>query len=777
MFPGGLLMSHEFTGVQPRNAVTTVLLVLLLTLRVQAAHAAGDSDALAEVTVTAQKKTQDIQDVPISIQALKQDDLRGMGITSTEGLGNATPGLMVNDYGNPVITIFTLRGVQQFDFGDHQESPIALFTDGVYVPFLSAVGLDFFDMDHVEVLRGPQGTLFGRNATGGAIQLQSAAPTQDFTAYVQADAGNYAEHRVEAAVSGPIGAGWLGRLSVLKDEHSGYYNNLIGRDPGDADGLGWRAQLAHDLGDQGRFSLIVRGSHDDTTSSPGQAAPAYPDATTGLLLPGAANPAAYAQFCLNYFGASTPAHPVDCLSGDSATGNPFNIHANRVGHFLRTTVGASANLDWDFGFARLTSITAYGHLSKNYGGEDSDGTSLDLLTFAQTVDAKNASEELRLAGKSGPHDWIAGVYGLYIDGHYGTEQGYFMFDPTLNADTGNAYSLRTRTWAVFAQDEITLAPRWSLTAGLRWTGDDKNFTMTTPCVGPGCDVLGLTSPDLVQGTGYTDSVPGARTSRVSGNWDGKLQLSYKPIDGVLTYAGVSRGTKAGGFNGGAAAFYTVNQAIFDDEVLTDYEIGAKTDLAGGRVRANVSSFYYRYENMQVFNQIGPSTVTFNRDARIYGAEADLQALLAPGLESSLGVSLLHTRIDPVQNVNILTGESTSSPEELPNSPHVTVNARLAKSWLIGPSGKLVLEGDGKWVGGHKLSLIDNPATHESAFYTLDGRLSYGASDGSWEVALYSQNLTDQQYRIVATPFASFDGSLIEVFGPPRTFGGSIRVRF
>src|ERR1700760_3017684 len=198
-------MSEIITRFPSCAAARLPLFMLLLA---QATHAADVGDALAEVTVTAQKRTQDIQDVAISIGALKQEDLRQMGITSTEGLGNATPGLMVNDYGNPVLTIFTLRGVQQFDTGDHQESPIAVFADGVYIPFLSAVGLDFFDMDHVEVLRGPQGTLFGRNATGGAIQLQSAVPTQDFTGYVEADEGNYAEHRIEAALSGPLGGGW-----------------------------------------------------------------------------------------------------------------------------------------------------------------------------------------------------------------------------------------------------------------------------------------------------------------------------------------------------------------------------------------------------------------------------------------------------------------------------------------------------------------------------------------------------------------------------------------
>lgn len=193
---------------------TVTALVGSQALMAAAADAAG---TLEEIVVTAQKRSQDIQDVGISIEALGAATLRDRGITTTEQLGNATPGLIVNDYGNPVITVFTLRGVQEFDFGDHQESPIAVFVDGSYVPYLSAVGMSLFDMERVEVLRGPQGTLFGRNATGGAIQLVSAKPTEEFTGYGQVDAGDYNALRVEAAVSGPLADGWLGRLAVLKD--------------------------------------------------------------------------------------------------------------------------------------------------------------------------------------------------------------------------------------------------------------------------------------------------------------------------------------------------------------------------------------------------------------------------------------------------------------------------------------------------------------------------------------------------------------------------------
>jgi len=729
---------------------------------------------LGEVIVTAQKRAQNLQDVAISITALSEEDLRGRGITSTEALGAATPGLIVNDYGNPVITVFTLRGAQQFDFGDHQESPVAVFADGSYIPYLSAVGMNMFDLERVEVDRGPQGTLFGRNATGGVVSLISAKPTKDFEGFADLQGGNYGAFRAEAAISGPLSDGIRARLSVLKDQHDGYFKNAIGPDKGDADNTSWRAQIAADVGSHGSLGIIVRGSHDQTSTSPYEAAAGYPDPTTGAIVKGGGQP--HVDFCAAYFGTTVPLDSVDCLSGDPAPSDPFHIRHNRIGSFKRDYYGANVSFDWDFGPTQFTSISSFGDLRKRYADEDSDATSLDVLYFGQTVDAKDYSQEFRLAGKNDRLTWVTGAYYLQIDGDYGTGVGFYPFDPTLVAAVDNAYTLKTQSWAAFAQTEFKLAPQFTLTTGFRWTEDRKKFEFIPACSGPGCDPFGLTDPGIVQGSGYTDAVPGAQTRRSSGNWDAKVQLGFQAREGLLYYIGVSRGTKAGGYNAASTAYYTVDQTIFKDEVLTDYEAGIKSQLAGGRVRLNASAFYYDYANIQVFNQLGPSTVTFNRDGRIYGSEIELEARVARGFDLGLGVSLLHTQIDPVDVTNILTGAITQVSQELPNSPHATVNALARKEWSVG-TGSIALQANVLWTGDRKLNLIDNPGTDEKSYTVTDLRASYISAGDRWEAAIFVKNATDEKYRIVGTPFVNFTGSIIEIYGPPRTFGGSVRVRF
>jgi iron complex outermembrane receptor protein len=731
------------------------------------------SPALEEIVVTAQKREQNLQDVPISIAAFSQDTLRERGVTSTAALGTIAPGVVTLDYGNPVITVFTVRGVSQFDFGDHQEAPIATFVDGSYVPYLSGVGMNLFDLQRVEVQRGPQGTLFGRNATGGVISLVSAPPTDTLDGFADLSAGNYGALRLEAAIGGPLTDSLRGRLSVVKDSHDGYFDNAIGPDKGDADNTSWRAQLAGDIGERGSFGIVLRGTHDNTSTSPYQPQAAYPDPVSGEILSG--NGQAHADFCAAYFGTEVSLNAVDCLSGDVANSDPFKIRHNRGGAFDRDYYGGTVTVNWDFAAAKFTSITSYGKLKKKYVNEDSDGTSLDVLYFGQSVDAHDFSQELRLAGDSERLAWVAGAYFLDIDGDYGTEVGFFPFDPTFDAVAVNAYTQQTRSWAVFGQADLKLTSRLTLTAGGRWTDDRKHFNLDTQCTGAACDAFGLTDPSIVQGSGFNDSVPGAKTTRSSGNWDAKLQLGFKPADNMLLYAGVTRGTKAGGYNGGATAFYTVDQTIFDDEELTSYEAGVKSLFSGGRVSLNASAFYYDYAHIQVFSQSGPSTVTFNRDGRAYGGELELAARVAEGLDLGLGVSLLDTHIDPIDVQNILTGEITRKSQEMVNAPGATVNAVARKEWAAG-SGAVSVQADAAWTDKKKLNLIDNPATREPSYTVANLRVGYSGPGDRWEVSLYGLNITDEHYRTVATPFVTFTGSVIEIYGPPRTYGASLRVR-
>lgn len=734
---------------------------------------AGPADE-GEIVVTAQKRAQSLSDVPISVTAATGDQLRTQNVVATASLGRVAPNLTVSDYGNPVITIFTLRGVSQFDFGDHQESPVAVFADGSYIPYLSAVGANLFDLERVEVLRGPQGTLFGRNATGGVVQIISAKPTEELSGYGQLSFGNYDAIRAEGAISGPIGGGILARVSAVKDRHDGYFRNSLGGRKGDGDNFSLRGQLYKRFDDGSDFAVTVRRSRDTISTSPFQARAAYPNPATGLFELG--NGAAFADFCAGFFGAPVGPGAADCLSGDTDDGKPRTIDNNRKGGFARTYFSANATLNLKLGAAQLTSVSSYGRLRKSYQNEDSDGTSYDLLYYDQIARSDDFAQELRLAGSSGPADWLVGAYFLAINGDYSSAVGFYPGDPAFEADIGNAWKLDTRTWAVFGQTEVKVAPRLKLIVGGRYTRDRKSFAMTTPCAGPGCDLLGFTNPSIVQGTGYGPGVAGARTRRTSGNWDGKLQLAYEANDALMLYGGVSRGTKAGGYNAGSTAFFSVDETIFKDEVLTSYEVGAKYAQPGGWLQASGSLFYYDYKNVQVFSQLGPSTLTFNTDGEIYGAEVDLRARVAQGLTVGVAGSLLHTRIDPIAVANVLTGAVSFQSQRLPNAPDQSVSAYVDKIWDIG-THRLSAHADGKWVSSQKLNLIDYPATREPGYLTVNARIGFGAADERWEVSVYAQNITRKDYRVAAIPFATTNGSVIEVYGPPRTYGLALRSKF
>lgn len=733
----------------------------------------GEAPVEGEIIITAQKRAQSLQDVPISVSAATGAELQAQNIVATASLGRVAPNLTVSDYGNPVITVFTLRGVSQFDFGDHQESPVAVFADGSYVPYLSAVGANLSDLERVEVLRGPQGTLFGRNATGGVIQIISAKPTETFSGYGQISYGNYDSLRAEGALSGPLGGGVLARISAVKDRRDGYARNTLGGRKGDGDNFSLRGQLYKEFGNGSDLSITVRRSRDEISTSPFRARAGYPDPATGLFVLG--NGADFADFCAGFFGTAIGANAADCLSGDVDDSSPRTITNNRKGGFERTHFGANATLNLKLGDLTLTSISSYGRLRKAYRDEDSDGTSYDLLYYDQIARAEDYSQELRLAGTSGPAEWVVGGYYLAINGDYSSAVGFYSGDPDFEANVGNAWKLDTRTWAVFAQSEFALAPKLKLIAGLRYTYDRKNFGLSAPCAGPGCDAFGFTDPSIVQGTGYDASVPGARPRRTSDNWDGKLQLSYAASEDLMIYGGISRGTKAGGYNAGSLAFFTVDETVFKDEVLTSYEAGAKYSL-GSWLQVNGSVFYYDYKDVQVFSQLGPSTVTFNTDGEIYGAEIDVRARLGQGLTAGLSGSLLHTRIDPIAVPDVINGTVSFQSQRLPNAPDESVSAYVEKTWDI-DANQLSVRADGKWVSSQKLNLTDHPATREDAYLTVNARIGFGASDDSWELSLYAQNITQQDYRVAAIPFVTTNGAVIEVYGPPRTYGVSLRTKF
>lgn len=327
------------------------------------------SGELAEVIVTAQKREQDMQSVGISMAAITAQQLQQLGLNNTNQLGNQVPGLIVADFGSPDDTVFALRGVSQIDFADHEESPVAVFIDGAYVPYLAGVGMSLFDLDRVEVLRGPQSTLFGRNATGGLVQLISAKPTITPEGYANLTVGQYGLVDISGAVSGPLSDTVQGRLAVSSIKHDGLDRNNAGPNKYDQDVQNFRAQLRVEPTDGVDFTLMLRGTRDRDASTPYLPVPGALNPSTGLAY--IAGPAAHGAFCQSFFGISGMAGSVGCYYYQPYTGNKFQISQNQDGvGFRRYDSGATGTLNWELGWAKLISVSNYEQLSKEGSLED-----------------------------------------------------------------------------------------------------------------------------------------------------------------------------------------------------------------------------------------------------------------------------------------------------------------------------------------------------------------------------------------------------------------------
>ncbi len=588
--------------------------------------AAAHAQVLEEVVVTAQKREQNIQDIGIAISAFSSEQISELGWTNAEHVAEHTPGLIATSYNNAgTISLFSIRGVAQTDFNDHQEAPTLVYLDGAYLPQTSAAGAAMFDMERVEVLKGPQGTLYGRNATGGLVHLITARPTNETTGYIDLHVAEHSRVRAEGALSGAFSENVQGRLSFLRLQNDSYFDNRIGEDLRETEATHLRAQLQAQLSDNWEANLSFHWGEFDNPAA------AYGHRTAVLNADG-----------LGEFGG-----PADV---------DFGGYVDNDGDFYAGDFGspgpndaegwiATLNLEYHVGDSiRLVSVTNLQNQEKDYQ-EDSDSSPADFGNFLTQQAADDFAQEIRLEGSTDKLDWITGFYYLQIDGDYRVSfnfPDYFGYSIFPN----NLYSLETTSWAAFGQLEYQLMDNLTLVAGVRWTEDDKDFTSVVTCddFGPpptdnGCDDFGLLLDDLSP----------FDLSRSDSDYTGKLQLDWAVSDDTLIYAGVNRGMKAGGFLGSIDAGATLAELEFEPEILHAFEVGFKTSFAEGRARLNGSAFFYDYEDYQAFVFQGITSVIVNRDAEITGAELELIAQPAEGWDLLLGVSLMdapHLRVAP-----------------------------------------------------------------------------------------------------------------------------------
>ena len=683
---------------------------------------AGQSHAalLEEVVVTAQKREQSIQDVGIAITAFSAQQLKELGFTNAIDVVAHSPGLEVSGSGGGTIASFSIRGVTQNDFSGAQEGPVAVYVDEVYISQNSVTNFSLFDLDRVEVLRGPQGTLFGRNATGGLVHYITARPSMEPEGFAGVEVGEQGRLRVDAAASGRLTDTVSGRLAAVFNKSDGQVENKIGPDVRNLDDYSVRAQLLVEPADDLSVLLKAQYGHEDSR----RGAYTHQVGFDGVF---SRDPTA-----TDFFGYRSDQS--DPLSGS------FDFDGFRE----VDTFDLSAHIDWEFGNYSLTSITNYQDIEHKYA-EDSDVSPNDVYHYQGFDEVQQWSQELRIGWEGDRYRAVAGFYYLHIDGDYKTLQsGAVFFGPDFFYELDT--SQKTDTYALFAQAELDLSDTLMLITGLRLNRDEKDYNFSE---------LGT----RLYSNSFTDN-----------DWSGKIQLNYRPSDDWLWYAGVNRGIKSGGFNMPLAPPADFGSFNYGGEALYSYEAGFKSSLTD-RTRLNLSAYYYDYQDYQAYTFDGFVSLLFNANADMYGGEVELTTSPTDGLDIMVGVSFLDAEVTDVP-----LSISPSGKESAVLAPELTFNGMIRYAWQA-LNGELAVQTDYSWRDNHNFNLAYSPVIEESAYGIANARISYSTLDDRWMIALFVKNLTDTEYRSFAYDTTSYFGATENVPGTERWWGAQVRYQW
>lgn len=765
-------------------ASSTALLTLLgLSGAMSGAATAAESQALQleEIIVTAQKRGENIQEVPISITALGGEALEMQGVRNGLDLTRSVPGLQINNLfqsSNP--TIF-LRGVGVNDYNAASSGAVGVTVDEVFLN--SGVGQLFavFDVDRVEVLKGPQGTLYGRNTTGGVINYTTKRPTfsPDFTTSLTA--GRFNQFFIDAAGGGTIIEDKLAaRASVTIKRRDGWATNL--QDSRDINGINTMA---------GRLQFLFTPTEDIDIHNKFEGGKLKSSAlghqSLGTYHPTARRPCSGEEI----LAITTCVNPI---TGYKANANIDDVNTNVLDNYEKlSNIADRLSITHNGDDISLTAISAYVYNKRdlNQDIEYSPYAVAELPVWIEK--SEQVSQELRLASNGdGPLKWVAGLYylqerltsltNLSALREFNPNPTRPHFDPANSIFTvERVFAQRTTSKAIFAQADYQLTEDLTATAGIRYTDDKKKLSFITYAgpVNPDNDPRARMQDRLV---GFVDSnssntvidLPSLTvTTLKKPTW--RLALAYEVDDDTNLYTSYSRGVRAGGYNTGAL-FNGLEFNAVDSETIDAYEVGAKTDLMDRRVRLNMAGFYYDYRNLQVFslepNPAGgvPLQRLQNADADIYGAEIEIQARPVQGLDLTLGAAYVHATytdfIDPIRGN--FKGNTLDKAPRLQMNGSATYSADLSPNWTGRAGADFSYQ-----------SKVNFSATNQAPMVGErhgEVNLHVGMTHGSGvDFTLFVRNVADKRYLTDMNDLSSL-GFYFPVFNEPRTYGLTVRYK-
>lgn len=749
---------------------------------------AAIAQQLEDIVVTAQRREQSLQEVGVSVTAFVGDQIRELGFVNTVDVTAMTPGLnyTVPNAESSQINFF-LRGVGLNDFADAQENPVAVYIDDIYKPAMGGLHLQLFDMERIEVLRGPQGALFGRNTTGGVIHYITKKPTEDFEAYTDVSIGDFSQVKAEGALSGPLAEHLLGRLSVGYHKHDPYVKN---RTPGvqdynGTDSYALRGQLRVLPTD--RVDLLLSASLSENSAEVGawqhEAAKPSPDGNTSLPLPPTED-----------FWGTGPG--LDAFGYRDTDGDPWAGDYDRNGRVIVRNKSLASNLKWSIGNLDLSWITGWTKVNR-LQEEDTEmnpfaaplNTSFVAPTFKASTET--ISTEFRVAGGRERLRWTGGLYYFNnrVHGKYFLDTSVIGF-VQLDAD----YVQDTESWALFGQVEFDLADQWTLIAGLRYTDEQKEmdyeaidqagiiaFCSTVdpaPCGAPSLTPISPWRPTPDHAILFNTTSVGDLAKHDTSYVTGKIELDWKPKDDLLVYGSYSRGEKSPGFNSGfldttfVFGINPLDTIPFGEEKLNAFEVGVKSTVLGGTTRLNAAGFYYDYQDFQTFQFLLLNQVIFNTDAEVFGGELEIQSSPAEGWDLAFGMSFLDAT---AKDIPTLSGDALRE-RDMVAAPKFSLNALVRYEWPAF-GGMMAVQGWGNYQDEIWYDIQNHPISKEDGYGVVNARVSYTSEDNRFQVYAFVDNIFEEKYKTYTFDFAGVFGFNQVAYGKPRWWGLGARLNF
>jgi iron complex outermembrane receptor protein len=726
----------------------TSLVIIPETIYAQQAVRSDESGGLEEIVVTAERRQSTVQTTPLAITAMSGDTLRDQHIVDLADLAAKVPNLSFSQNAGGGARIF-IRGIGLDSVAPGSDPRVAVYADGVYNarPIIPIVSL--YDIERVEVVSGPQGTLYGRNATAGAINILTRDPGNNWNGYATVTGGDYSLVQTEGAIGGPLSSGVSARIAFQTADRNGFGKNILtGSDVDDLKTRSVRGTMKFDVGSN--FDVVAKADYFNEHDHSGG---------------------------YHYVGAQPGAIPVSARFG----GVPPADLRDSPGwgpNFVMEGYGASATANLDLSGPKLTSVTGFRHIAYDTV-TTADGTTTQLVKNAYKEWSDEATQEIRLSYTVGRVDLLVGTYYFNERNFAGVHAA--IAGVVFHQTTPDAMDLRqgaliagtqeTNAYAAFGQSTIHITDALGVDVGLRYSDERRSISQSSQT-----DLH--TNYNTFTPLGFVANPAIAVYNTGHASWsstDPKATVHYQFTDGVYGYMTYSQGFKSGGFA------ITAIQPAFAPEKLKDYEAGVKADLFDRKVRVDLAAYRYDYTNLQVTRSIATAFLTENAAAaKLYGLEGELTVIPVEDLRFSINPAWNHSEFTSYQtrDQNRPTlGLLNLSGNPLSYAPRYRVEGEVSYT-AHASVGDFTPRVSATWTDRVYFSQFKLPYFSAAPWTDLNLYLHYAVKgEGGWSADAYMLNATNHTYLVGGAISALSGNNILGIFGPPRTFGVSVTRRF